>query len=110
MVNIPESIQKVIEDYISRISSQIPVEKAYLFGSYAKNTFDDGSDIDIAIFSNYFTSMDGVSAFKFLIKQTRDYDYDLEPLPFTVADYEDPLGIVEEILKTGIELPINRVS
>ena len=70
MVRIPKPIQRVIEDYIKKINSQIPVDKAILFGSYAKNA------------------------------------YDLEPLPFTLSDYYEPLGIVEEIVKTGIEISI----
>lgn len=106
MVRIPEPVQRVIEDYIKKINSQIPVDKAILFGSYAKNAYDNNSDIDIAIFSDYFANMDRVLAFKFLMKQTRDYDYDLEPLPFTLSDYYEPLGIVEEIVKTGIEISI----
>ena len=54
--------------------------------------------------------MDGVDAFKFLFMQTLEYRVDLEPIAFTVADYEEPIGLVEEILKTGIELQFNKIS
>lgn len=33
-----------------------------------------------------------------------DYDLDLEPLAFTIDEYNERLGIVDEILKTGIEI------
>ena len=36
-----------------------------------------------------------------------DYDIDLEPQPFTLDDYKQPVGIVSEIIKTGIELPVS---
>ncbi|WP_356711834.1 nucleotidyltransferase domain-containing protein [Paenibacillus sp. CECT 9249] len=39
---------------MAKISSEIPVKKAVLFGSYAKGTFDEESDVDLAVFSDYF--------------------------------------------------------
>lgn len=106
MATIPESIQRIVEDYVRKISKQIPVKKAILFGSYVKGTFDAESDIDLAIFSDYFQNMNKTEGIYFLLLQAADYDVDLEPLAFTVQDYEEPLGIVEEILKTGIEIPL----
>jgi hypothetical protein len=50
--------------------------------------------------------LEGVEAFKFLFMQALDYNIDLQPLAFTEDDYERPVGIVEEIIKTGIEIPI----
>lgn len=106
MARIPKSIQNIIEDYVQEIGKQIPIEKAILFGSYAKENYKEDSDIDIAIFSRYFANLEGLTAFKFLFMQTLDYDIDLQPLAFTVDDYENPVGIVEEIIKTGIEIPV----
>ena len=108
MDKITKSVQELAENYVQKISTQIPIRKAILFGSYAKGTYDKDSDIDLAIFSDYFVGMDGVDAFKFLFMQTLDYNVDLEPIAFTVADYEEPIGLVEEILKTGIEIQFNK--
>jgi UTP:GlnB (protein PII) uridylyltransferase len=58
----------------------IPVKKAVLFGSYAKGTFDEGSDVDLAIFSDYFEQMDRVEGIKFLLMHAMDYHIDLEPI------------------------------
>lgn len=107
MAQIPESIQKIVEDYTRKISTKIPVKKAILFGSYVKGTYDKNSDIDLAIFSDYFAGMEGVDAFKFLFMETLDYNVDLEPLAFTLEEYEERLGIVDDIIKTGIEITIN---
>ncbi|WFA08539.1 nucleotidyltransferase domain-containing protein [Tissierella sp. Yu-01] len=79
-------------------------EKAILFGSYAKEKYDEGSDI--AIFSRYFANLEGLEAFKFLFMQTLDYNIDLQPLAFTVDDYEKLVGLIEEIIRTGIEIPL----
>jgi len=40
---------EVISEYLSIISSEIAIEKVFLFGSYAKGTYHKDSDIDIAV-------------------------------------------------------------
>ncbi len=104
MANIPETVRSGIEKYVERIRQEIPVDKAILFGSYASGTFDNGSDIDLAIFSNYFQGMRRVDSIAYLLGHAMDYDLDIEPLAFTLDEYSERLGIVDEILKTGIEL------
>lgn len=104
MVRIPESIQSIVADYVNKIKSQIPIEKVILFGSYAKGRYSKDSDVDIAIFSDYFKDMDGLDAFKFLYLQTLEYDIDMQPLAFTTEDYKKQIGLVEEIIKTGMEI------
>ncbi len=105
MAAIPDSVQKIIEEYLMKISEQVPAGRVILFGSCAKGTFCDGSDIDIAVFSDYFSGMERVNAFKILYMPSLEFDADIQPLPFTEDDYRYPLGIAEEIIKTGIEIP-----
>jgi predicted nucleotidyltransferase len=104
MVEIPKEIQLIVEDYIRKIRSQIPVQKAILFGSYTKGTFDQNSDVDLAIFSDYFEGMSRVEGTKFLLLQAFDYGIDLEPQAFTGKEYSKSVGIVEEIIEIGIEI------
>lgn len=35
-----------------------------------------------------------------------DYDIDLEPVAFTAKEYFHPEGIVDEIIKTGVEIAV----
>ncbi len=104
MDRIPESIQKIIEDYVIKLSKVIPIEKVIIFGSYAKGNSHEYSDVDIAIFSDYFKDMSRVDGIYFLLLNAMDYDIDIEPQPFTIDEYNQPIGIVNEIVKTGIEL------
>lgn len=104
MATIPEAIRSSIESYVERIRQEIPVNKAILFGSYARGNYDSGSDIDLAIFSDFFQGMRRVDGIAFLLGHAMDYDLDLEPLAFTSDEYNERLGIVDEILKTGIEI------
>ena len=105
MVRIPESIQKIVEDYIAKLGKQIPLQKVILFGSYAKGTTNKYSDIDLAVFSDHFKDMNRVDGIHFLLLNATDFDVDLEPQPFTMDEYLEPVGLVQEILRTGIEIP-----
>ena len=109
MDRIPESIQKAVKDYILKLSRDIPVKKVILFGSYARGTSNEHSDIDLAVFSDYFKNMNRVDGIHLLLLKTMDcdLDIDIEPQPFTMEEYNDPHGFVEEILKTGIEINIH---
>lgn len=107
MVGIPESIQTVVEDYITKLSKQIPIQKVILFGSYAKGNTNKYSDIDLAVFSDYFKDKSRVDGINFLLLHATDFDVDLEPQPFTMDEYKEPVGLVQEILRTGIEIPLS---
>ena len=46
-----EKILNTIKNYLNAVvSNKIPVVKAYLFGSTIKNSENEDSDIDVAIF------------------------------------------------------------
>jgi hypothetical protein len=40
----------------------------------------------------------------YLLIQAQEFDLDLEPVAFTEKEYDERLGIVDEILKTGIDV------
>ena len=106
MVTVPEKIFEVISEYTSIISNEITIEKIFLFGSYANGTYHEDSDIDLAIFSKDFSDETQMEDMLFLLKKSWGLGFDIEPQPFTLEDYEDPVGIVEEILNTGMELKV----
>lgn len=103
MDRIPESIQKTVRAYVADLSKQIPIGKVIIFGSYAKGNPREFSDVDIAVFSDYFKGMKRVDSLCFLLLKAADYDIDLEPQGFTMDDYHEPVGLVSEIIKTGVE-------
>lgn len=108
MVKIPENIRDIVEEYLKDLSLEIKIDKAILFGSYAKGDYSVDSDIDLAIFSDSFKDMDYIESIKYLLKKARKYrGVDLQPIAFTNQDYEDGLGIVEDVLRTGIEVYTN---
>ncbi len=93
-------LSKKYLDYLK--NEDFGVEKAFLYGSYAKGTFHKYSDIDLAIvlkeIKDYY-----VMQLK-LMKLTINIDTIIEPHPFAKEDFnmENPSAI--EVLKTGIEI------
>lgn len=96
---IMESIQK----YIKKISEHYKIEAIILFGSYAKGTENEDSDIDIAIISSDFSDIieDGAK----LIGLTWKIDTRIEPHPITKEDFEKISNpFVKEVVDTGIKV------
>lgn len=104
MAPVPQNVMNIVHAFVDKIRQQIPVKKAILFGSYAKGSSDPGSDVDLAIFSEYFEGKTRVEGITFLLINAMEYKIDLEPVAFTDREYEEQLGIVAEIISTGIEI------
>jgi len=84
--------------YVDLVRAYFPVQKIILYGSYAKGTARESSDIDIAVIVD---KIDDIleSEYK-LFELRRDIDEMIEPLIFE-ANSNDPSGFLEEIQKTG---------
>lgn len=105
MAQIPEIIDDAVREYIAELSKEISVQKAVLFGSYARGNYHPDSDVDLAIFSDYFEGTSRVIGIKFLLSRARKYNsFDFQPIPFTYRDYIEPNGFVTEVLKEGVEI------
>lgn len=82
--------------------NKLEISNAYLFGSYAKGTFKQESDIDLAFF---FDSMDDQIEMQIkLMKLRRKFDSRIEPHPFLTRDLNDNNPFIREIISTGIQL------
>ena len=97
--DIVDSINKFIEE----IKKQYNVTAIILFGSYAKGTENEDSDIDIAIISSDFSDIieDGAK----LIGLTWKIDTRIEPHPITTEDFEKISNpFIKEVIDTGIKV------
>ena len=107
MATISKELLDIINNYVIELSKEINISKVILFGSYAKGTNNEDSDIDLAIFSDAFYEMDRVDGMTFLLMRTFGLGIDLQPQPFTLADLEDEDNwLAKEIEETGIELQV----
>ena len=46
---IDVNVIDIVKRYIAEISKKFDIQEVYLFGSYAKGTNDEDSDIDVAV-------------------------------------------------------------
>lgn len=77
----------------------------YLFGSYAKLVFKDGSDIDIAIVSDKINKEKKMEFVKLIRKLELRYEKNIEVHYFGRSFYKNKKdSIVREILRNGIKL------
>lgn len=94
-------IYKTIEKYVDELRKRnIDVVEAYLFGSHAKGKATEWSDIDVALLTKSFIgdSFD----FKFLLmKIAREIDYNIEPHPYLVDEFNEENPRAAEVMRTG---------
>lgn len=84
-------------------SHNFHIGKAIVFGSYAKGTYNEWSDIDVAIVSSDFCGIpfnDREKLVSFLLQA----DERIELHPFRPEEFTDDNEFVKDIKKYGIDL------
>jgi len=88
----------IVLKYVAKLKGFSNLKKVILFGSYAKNSHKEFSDIDVAV---VVEKIDSLLESEFLLhKLVRDVDLRIEPVLF--EEDNDPSGFLDEISKTGI--------
>lgn len=99
-----ELIMDVIQKYAQKICENYKIEAIILFGSYAKGTNNESSDIDIAIITDDFEN-DIIDEELKLMKLRRKIDTRIEPHLIRVEDYRKvSTPFIKEIIDTGIKV------
>jgi predicted nucleotidyltransferase len=102
-----ETIKQTIISYVADVNNTIPIDRAFLFGSYAKGTATEQSDIDVCFFSQSFEDMPSIDIMIQLFRLTRKYKgIDIEPRGFPTSELTNDNPFVKEILRTGRELTV----
>ena len=102
MALVSDEIGEKLKKFLNMVSlSGLHIEKAIIFGSYAKGKADKWSDIDIALVSKDFT---GVR--KKLNRCLIKVDSSIETHPFRPEDFTRENFFVDQIVKEGIEITI----
>jgi len=91
----------IVRSYGLLLRKYFPLEKIYLYGSYAKNTYRADSDIDVAIVVNHIDG-DYFSVAPLLWKLRRQIDDRIEPI--LIERENDKGDFLSEIQKNGIEV------
>ena len=102
-VNIEDSkkIHEQLKDLANLLKSKHKVKRVYLYGSFAKGNFNEGSDIDIVVVGEFEGKMPQ------RIKKIFDLtSLPVEPLVYTEAEFEEmkERAFLKEVLATAKEL------
>ena len=98
-------VEKIVKKYATELKTKkYPFSAIYLFGSYANGKANRWSDIDVAIISDKLKKNWNKNE-DILWKYTMKIDSRIEPIGFTVKDFQDNSNpMVSEIKKTGIKI------
>ncbi len=87
-----------IKRFVEKLASHIDIKKVYLFGSVARNDFNEGSDIDLAIIGDFRERF--LDRADKILEMT---ELPIEPLCYTEQEFEEMKRkgnpFVNEILK-----------
>lgn len=99
-----ELIMEIVKKYVEKICENYKIEAIILFGSYAKGTNNENSDIDIAIITDDFENDIFDEELK-LMKLRRNIDTRIEPHLIRIKDYKNAeTPFVKEVIDTGIKV------
>ena len=102
-INDRLDVEKIAKEYAELLKHEFRLDKMYTFGSYAKGTYNDNSDIDIAVVAHDFTGDRFEDSLK-LRKLRRKIDCRIEPHPIKSDNFDITNPFIREILNTGIRI------
>jgi predicted nucleotidyltransferase len=103
-----KTVNRAVEDYVSDVRKIMNIDKAYLYGSYAKGTYDEYSDVDICFFSSEFEGQREVDILTKLLGIARSYrGIGIEPQAFPTSEIDRGNPFVREVIRTGREIPMS---
>ncbi len=97
---------KALRGFAEEVSSDIPIDKMYLFGSRATGRIKRSSDVDLLLVSKGFIGKRRLSRAPALyMKWNLDYPVDFVCLtPKEFHEQKNELGVVQEAIKKGIKI------
>ncbi len=97
-------IMEIVQKYVEKICENYKIEAIILFGSYAKGTNNENSDIDIAIITDDFKN-DIFDEELNLMKLRRNIDTRIEPHLIRIEDFKNAeTPFIQEVIDTGIKV------
>ena len=102
-----ETVTILAKQYAEDVRRKMPVNRALLFGSYAKGTASELSDVDVCFFLETFNGKQRFEVIVDLLSIADKGKYNgvfFEPLAFPVSEIERGNPFVREILETGKDI------
>jgi predicted nucleotidyltransferase len=100
-----EAVREAARNFSNDAKQVFPIRKTYLFGSYAKGTADEQSDVDICFFLDSYQEKNRYEIITKLLGICRKYnEAPFDPIVFQTSEIERGNPFVKDILSTGQEL------
>ncbi len=104
MAKIPDKVNNIITKYLLALNNNnINVNKAILFGSFARGNYNTESDIDVAIVSDSFEG-NRIKDRSKIRAITLSISSNIEVIPLSLKDFNEKDPFVEEIINTGVDI------
>ena len=108
MQTVPEHypsgrVGRVLDAAVSGIAALPDVRCIILYGSYAKGTQTEASDVDLAVFFDTERTM-LLPEYRVLTRLCRSAEVDIQAQAFAAVELAEPCGIVGEIVHYGMLL------
>ena len=102
--NINGKIMEIVRKYVEKVRENYNIETIILFGSYAKGTQREDSDIDIAIITDDFKN--DIFDEQLNLKKLRwEIDLRIEPHLIRIEDYNQiSTPFIKNVRDTGIKV------
>lgn len=94
-------VREQLNKYLEKVNSIVPIDEAYLIGSWARGEQKVDSDVDLLILSNSFSKMGYDERLKILYRFSVGIDFDFHIFPLTRREFSkvSPLTSIGAIKK-----------
>jgi predicted nucleotidyltransferase len=100
-----KTIRDVVSEYANYVRNELPVRKVLLYGSYAKGTATEFSDVDVCFFIANLNDENWIDIMVRLRMISLNFnDIFISPIVFNDSDLLEDNPFITEILSTGIEI------
>jgi len=104
MAPTKDAVIRDIKRYVATLRENgIPVQRVLLFGSWARGSASEESDVDIALISDKFTG-DRFEDRRKIVPLRRAINNRLEPIPFNSKIFAHGGNLIDEIIRQGEEI------
>ena len=96
-------VNKAIDDFVSLLERGLRIDAIVLFGSYARGTAYEDSDIDLAVISSDFEGLPMHRRQELISDLSVRRPHGISPIGYPISEYHNPgpHSFLREILRTG---------
>lgn len=98
---VEKKVLTAAREYAAAVRKTMDVRNIFLYGSHAKGTAKENSDIDIAVVADQVPG-DYLDTMAFLWQLTNNVDESIEPVLLLSSD--DESGFLDTVRRTGIAI------